>query len=173
MDLNNKKVLVAFFSHSGKNYVNGNVVDLTIGNTKVVAKYISEITKADTFEIESINAYPNDYNECTSVARKELNADFRPKLKSDIVIDDYDVIFLGYPNWWGTMPMPVWTFIESYDFTKKIILPFCTHEGSQMGSSENDLRMLLPDIVIKRGLAIRGSEANNSKAKVQKWIERA
>ena len=105
---NNSKCLIAYFSRAGKNYVNGNIVNLPVGNTEVVAKMIQDMTKGDLFHIESVNAYPVDYTETTEVAQTELRTKARPKLTHHLEsIVSYDMIFLGYPNWWGTMPMPV------------------------------------------------------------------
>ena len=84
----------------------------------------------------------------------------------------YDVIFLGYPNWWGTMPMPVYTFLESYDFSGKKIVPFCTHEGSSMGHSEKDIAKACPKSTILEGLAIHGTSASSAESKVSSWIDR-
>ena len=170
MDFNNKKILVAFFSHKGQNYVSGSIVELKKGNTAVVADMIAGLMNADVFEIQSVKEYPFQYNECTTVAKSELRENSRPKLTRDIDVTDYDVIFLGYPNWWGTMPMPVWTFLEEHDFTGKAIFPFCTHEGSGMGNSESDLRKLAAGAEIKKGLSIHGTSVNKAEVSVKNWI---
>jgi flavodoxin len=172
MDLKSKKVLVAYFSRNGQNYSNGKIVDLPIGNTEIVGKMIAGLVGADAFKIESVQEYPTDYNKCTVVAQSELRANSRPELVKNIDIESYDVIFLGYPNWWCTMPMPVWTFLEKYDFNKKIILPFCTHEGSGMGRSENDLKKLCPTSEIVKGLAIHGTDAGKAEPSIKNWIEK-
>jgi flavodoxin len=82
----------------------------------------------------------------------------------------YDVIFLGYPNWWGTMPMPVYTFLESYDFSGKTIVPFCTHEGSGMGHSEKDIAKTCPKASVLKGIAIHGTNASSADSNVSSWI---
>ena len=84
---------------------------------------------------------------------------------------DYDVIYLGYPNWWGTFPMAVFTFLESYDFTGKTIVPFCTHEGSGLGSSERDIKQLCPNAKILSGIAIRGGSVLSADNIVQSWLK--
>ena len=104
----------------------------------------------------------------------ELHANERPELKSFIEsIEEFDTIFVGYPNWWGTMPMAVFTFLEHYDFTEKTILPFCTNEGSGMGSSELDLNRLCKGATVKSGLSIHGAEAKDSEAKVVAWLNKS
>ena len=112
-----KKGLVAYYSRKGQNYVNGKIVELAVGNTAVIAKKIQVLTGSDLFEIDTMKLYPINYMETTRVAKNELNADARPELTDTVDnMDEYDTIYLGYPNWWGTFPMAVFTFLESYDF---------------------------------------------------------
>jgi flavodoxin len=172
MNLTNKKCLIAYFSRKGQNYVSGRIVDLKIGNTEVVANMIQKITGGDMFHIESVTAYPKDYTETTEVAKNELRAKARPKLTGHVEnMGAYDVIFLGYPNWWGTMPMPVYTFLESYDLSKKTIIPFCTHEGSEMGHSEQDIAKACPKAAVLKGIAIHGTDAGSAEPDVLNWID--
>ncbi|EUB33406.1 MULTISPECIES: flavodoxin [Fusobacterium] len=166
----NKK-LVVYFSHKGENYSKGRIVNLEKGKTEIAAEMISNILNADIFEIVAEKEYPFNYNECIEIAKKELRENSKIKLKQDIDIKDYDTIFVGYPNWWGTMPMPVWTFLEEKDFTNKKVLPFCTHEGSGLGKSESDIKKLIGDAEVLKGLAINGSEVNNSEKQIKKWLE--
>lgn len=167
------KTLIAYFSRSGNNYVGGKIIDLPVGNTEIAAKLIRELTGGDLFKIESLKAYSKDYNTCTEEAKKELRAGARPELASyPENLQDYDTVALGYPNWWGTMPMPVWTFLEKYSFSGKIILPFCTHEGSGMGGSESDIRKLCPGADVKKGLAIRGGNVKNAGKEIAAWLNR-
>jgi flavodoxin len=171
MKVNNAKYLIAYFSRPGNNYVNGNIVNLPVGNTEVVAKMIQEITGGDLFHIEAVHAYPEDYTETTDVAKEELRTSARPKLTGHLeTIASYDRIFLGYPNWWGTMPMPVFTFLEEYDYSGKTIVPFCTHEGSGLGRSISDIRKACPKSTVLDGLAIRGGDVNNAKNEVAAWL---
>lgn len=173
MKANDKKCLIAYFSRKGQNYVSGRIVDLKVGNTEVVAKMIQKITGGDMFHIKSVTAYPKDYTETTEVAKNELRAKARPKLTGQVEnMKTYDVIFLGYPNWWGTVPMPVNTFLESYDFSGKTIVPFCTHEGSGMGHSEKDIAKTCPKSTVLEGLAIHGASASSAESKVSSWIDR-
>ena len=108
---------------------------------------------------------------CIEEAKKDLRANARPELTNYLdSIDEYDTVILAYPNYWGTFPMAVATFLERYDFTGKTILPLCTNEGSGMGGSENGIRKLTPGADVKKGLPITGSRAAQSKADVQKWF---
>lgn len=141
-------ILIAYFSHTG--------------NTEVIASMIAEYTGGDLFQVETITVYPDEYNELIEQARQEQNDDARPELASSVEdMDAYDTIFIGYPNWWGTMPMTMFTFLESYDFSGKTVVPFCTHEGSALGSSERDISELIPDAELLEGLAVRGQTAQN------------
>jgi flavodoxin len=166
-----KKSLIAYFSRKGSNYVGGSIVNLPIGNTEVIANKIQELTGSDMFEIETVKSYPKDYTETTNVAKKELRENARPEL-TEIVddMDSYDVIYIGYPNWWGTMPMAVYTFFESYDFSGKTIIPYCTHEGSGMGSSERDIKKLCPNAKVLSGLAIQGGSVKNAAGTIKSWL---
>jgi len=171
MKATGKKCLIAYFSRKGQNYVSGRILDLKVGNTEVVANMIQKKTGGDMFHIETVTAYPKDYTETTEVAKNELRAKARPKLTGRVEnMGAYDVIFLGYPNWWGTPPMAVFTFLESYDLSGKTIVPFCTHEGSGMGHSEKDIAKACPKASVLNGIAIQGSSASSADAKVSSWI---
>lgn len=168
------RVLIAYFSRKGNNYLNGRIVNLPVGNTEVAAKLIQSLAGGDLFHIDPITAYPTDYNETTDVARRELDLNARPAFAGRVdAMEAYDVVILGYPNWWGTMPMAVWTFLESYDFGGKTILPFCTHEGSGMGHSEDDIRKLCPGAKILKGLAIKGGQVQRVGKDIEAWLTRA
>lgn len=173
MNLKGKKCLIAYYSRKGSNYVSGRIVDLPIGNTEVAANMIQEISGSDMFHIEAVKPYPKDYTETTKVAQDELRANTRPELTNHVKnMDSYDVIFLGYPNWWGTMPMPVFTFLEEYDFSGKTIIPFCTHEGSELGHSEKDILKLCPKATVLNGLAIHGSRVDAAKKDITNWLDK-
>lgn len=166
------KKLIVYYSRAYENYVNGMLKTLKIGNTEAAADIIQKLTDADIFKIEQAQDYSKNYNECIAQAQSDQKRNARPELKSyPESIDNYDLIYLGFPNYWGTMPMAVFTFLERFDFSGKTIKPFCTHEGSGMGSSENDIKMLCSDAVIKKGLAIHGSRVIKSKSDIEKWIE--
>lgn len=169
----NEKILIAYYSRKGSNYVNGSIVNLTVGNTEVAASMIQKIKDGDMFHIEAVKPYPNDYTETTNVAKDELRKNTRPELTDKVTgMDSYDVIFLGYPNWWGTAPMPVFTFLEYYDFSGKTIIPFCTHEGSGMGHSERDIKKACPGARVEKGISIRGGSVKGAEKDISKWIER-
>ena len=167
----NKKRLIAYYSRKGQNYVDGNIIDLPIGNTELAAKMIREIAGGDLFEIKTIKSYPVGYTETTEVAKLELRNNERPELETNINnMNEYETVILGYPNWWGTMPMAVFTFLEKYDFSGKTIFPFCTHEGSGMGKSERDIKRICPKSRIGKGLAITGSNVKNSSSEIKSWL---
>jgi flavodoxin len=169
----NSKSLIAYFSRKGNNYVGGSIVYLPIGNTEVIAKKIQELTGSDLFQIKTVKSYPEDYTETTNVAEEEKKQNARPELTETVDdMDSYDVIYIGYPNWWGTMPMAVFTFLESYDFSGRTIIPFCTHEGSGMGSSERDIKKLCPNAKVLSGLAIRGGSVDSADKDVATWANR-
>ncbi len=166
-----KKVLVAYFSHRGENYYNGKIVNLEVGNTECMAKIVAEELGADLFEIKNDKPYPKEYNALTDVAKKELNENARPSLISmDINVELYDIIFLGYPNWWGTMPMSVFTFLDSNNFKNKLIVPFCTHEGSGMGKSISDIKTLT-NADVSNGIAVWGYKVKGSEKQIKDWCK--
>lgn len=173
MDYRNKKCLAAYFSREGNNYVSGRIVNLPVGNTEAAAKMLQELTGCDMFHIDTIKPYSVNYNETTEVAQKELRENTRPELTGHVEnMDSYDIIFLGYPNWWGTMPMAVFTFLEEYDFSGKTIMPFCTHEGSGLGHSESDIKKLCPNAKVYKGLSIKGSSVKGAMKDIPSWLEK-
>ena len=165
------KTLIAFFSRADENYFGGAMRYVKVGNTEVVCGIMKDLISADTFKIEMKDSYSPVYMTCIEEAKQDLRAKARPELVSmPDSIEEYDTIILAYPNYWGTMPMAVFTFLEAFDFTGKTILPLCTNEGSGMGISERDIKKTCPGADVKKGLSITGSEAANSKASVQKWL---
>ena len=135
------KTLIAFFSRADENYFGGAMRYVKVGNTEIVAGIIKDLIPADSFKIEMKNPYSPVYMTCIEEAKKDLRAKARPALVSvPESIDEYDTVILAYPNYWGTMPMAVYTFLESFDFSGKTILPLCTNEGSGMGSSEREIK---------------------------------
>ena len=162
--------IIVYFSRAGENYVSGALKTLAVGNTQVAAEILREITGADIFRIEPVQHYSDSYNECIEQAKQDNQNNARPALKAlPDSLDGYDTIYLGYPNYWGTMPMCVFTFLEQFDFGGKTIKPFCTHEGSGMGTSERDIKKLCPGARVEKGLAIHGSRMNGAKAQLEKW----
>ncbi len=168
-----KKILVAFFSRAGENYAVG---DIEKGNTHIIAEMIAEETGGTLFHIEPVTPYPEDYTECTEVAKKERENRARPAIKGDIAVADYDVVFIGYPNWWGDMPMAVYTFIEKHNWNGKTVVPFCTHEGSGLSDTERKLKDACKGATVSEGLAIKGTTAQNSQPQalktVQTWLKK-
>ena len=162
----NKKALVVFFSHAGDNYSVGNIKE---GNTKIVADYISELTGADRFEIVTHKYDGMAYKPLCDLAQDEQIKDERPAFEGKY-LDDYDVIFIGGPVWWGTYPQVMFTFFDTYDLNGKTIYPFTTHEGSGLGSCVSDLRKAYPRADIKKGFSINGHEVRTGKSKVEIWI---
>lgn len=167
-------ILIAYFSRAGNNYVNGRIEELAQGNTEVVAQMIVQETGGDLFRIEPVEPYPADYHACTDQAAAEKRAATRPALRAlPGDLSGYDTVFLGYPNWWGTMPMPVYTFLEEADLSGKTILPFCTHEGSGLSGTEGDIARACPDATVLAGLAVHGADAARSHDEVARWARRA
>lgn len=165
-----QKTLVAFFSRTGENFFPGGMRYIDKGNTHIAAEILSELTGADLFEIKSVDGYSDVYKECVAQAVAEYKSNARPKLTNDVDISEYEVVFIGYPNWCGTMPMPVWTFLEGHDFTGKTVYPFCTNEGSGLANSISDINNLIPAANIKDGLSLKGSNVQNSKCEFEAWI---
>ena len=144
------------------------------GNTEIVAEFIQKAIGGDLFEVETVKPYAEDYYACIDEAQKELRANARPEIKSyPENLQSYDVIFVGFPNWWGTMPMAMFTLLEKYDLTGKKIIPFCTNEGSGMGSSERDLKKLCKGANVVKGLPVHGAEAAQSEKTVAEWAKRS
>ena len=163
--------LVIYFSRSGENYFGGELKNIEKGNTEVIAEYIQEFDGADLFKVEPAVEYPADYMQCIDVAKKEQQSDARPEIKETLdSIDDYDTIYIGFPNWWGTLPMPMFTQLEQLDFSGKVVKAFVTHEGSGFGSSEKDLKKLCEGAEIRKGLSIPGAKVYESKDAVKAWL---
>ncbi len=152
------KPLVVYFSRSG--------------NTRRLAELIHKRVGGDILEITPVTPYPADYQATVDQAKREQADNARPAVNTTIADPgQYSVIFLGYPNWWSSMPMPVWTFVEQNGLDGKTIAPFCTHGGGGMGPSESDLKKLLPHARVLKGLAVRGTSAGGAEKTVEKWLE--
>ena len=151
------KILIAYFSRTG--------------NTKEIALKIQEKTNGELFEIQPAEPYPENYKETTDKAKQELNSGYLPPLKSKRSnLESYDIIFIGYPIWWGTIPGPVRTFLTENNFSGKTIIPFCTHGGSGLSSSASDIQKLSPQSKMKEAFAISGSQAKNSENALSEWL---
>ena len=153
-----KKVLVAYFSRSG--------------NTRAIADHIKSLTGGDMFEIQVAKPNPEEYHACTEVAKKEKEDNARPTLKTKVEnIASYDVIFVGYPNWWGTTPMPILTFLESHDLNGKIVIPFCTHGGGGEQNCFKDFAKHIGKADSKKGFLVSGGQASSSRPQVESWLK--
>lgn len=168
------KILIVYYSRKGENYWNGSIRSISKGNTERVAEFIQKAVGGDLFEIDIVKPYDKDYYKCIDEAKQELNNNARPEIKSyPENFDEYDTIFVGYPNWWGTMPMCMFTFLEKYDMSGKTVIPFCTNEGSGMGSSERDLKKICKGAVVKSGLSVHGAESEKSESTVAVWAKKS
>jgi flavodoxin len=156
-ELGTKKVLVAYFSYSG--------------NTREIANQIHKSVGGDFFEIRPEKPYPKDYDEVKKQVNKEQQSDYKPMLKSKIKnIQLYDVVFIGYPNWWGTLPVPVKTVLSEYDSYGKIIIPFCIYEGSSLGQSVTDISKFCPKSNILDGIEVQSKDMKSAQNDVSKWL---
>lgn len=151
------KTLVAYFSYSG--------------NTKSVAEKIAEKTGADIFVIDTTYDYPEEYNAVIEQAQQEKRENARPELNATVDnMADYDTVFIGYPNWWGDMPMVVYSFLDEYDLSGKMIIPFCTHGGSGLSGTVSSIKNAEPNADVKEGLAIRDNALDSSDSAIESWL---
>lgn len=179
----NERVLIAYFSY-GENAALPDGVDAstsasinirngkTTGNTGVIANMIAEETGGELHSIMTKEKYPSDYNEVVEQGKVENQADIRPELISKIEnLDEYDTIFVGFPNWWYDMPMAMYSFFDEYDFSGKTIIPFCTSGGSGFSDSISTIKSLEPNAdVVENGLSISGSRIDNAQSDVDSWL---
>lgn len=142
------------------------------GNTETVANYIHEEIGGDIVKLETVQTYPEDYDELVDYAREEQRDNIRPELETTIEnIEQYDTIFLGYPNWWGDMPMPIYSFLDQYDLSNKTIAPFITHGGSGLSGTSANIANEEPDAVVTEGLAINGDDVDDCQDEVNEWLD--
>ena len=150
--------LVVYFSNSG--------------NTEILANFIHNYVGGDIIALEPTVAYPEDYNDLLDVAQEEQQSDARPEFNDlNIDIDDYDTIFIGYPNWWGDMPMIIYTFFDTYDLSGKTIAPFNTSGGSGLSRTVETIRELEPDATVTDGFTVLGDNVNRAMSDVEEWID--
>lgn len=143
------------------------------GNTRAVAEQIRNRTGGELFEVRTTHAYPEAYRATTDQARREQDSNFRPTLTAQVAnMENHKLVFIGYPNWWGTLPMALFTFLESYLFAGKTLVPFCTHEGSGLGRGPADIARLCPGATVLDGFAVRGGSAASAQANVDTWLKR-
>lgn len=156
------KVLITYYSRTG--------------TTREVATQIQQKVGGDLFELKTVHSYPREYRATTNQAKREQEANFRPQLTAELAnADAYDLVFIGYPNWWGTLPMAYFTFLERYRFAGKTLIPFCTHEGSGLGRGIGDIKSMCPDATILEGIALRGGgvdnvQGNAVRREVEAWL---
>lgn len=165
----NGKTLVVFFSHAGDNYSVGNV---KVGNTKIVADYISELTGADQFEIKTSKYDGMAYKPLCDLAKEEQQKGELPPFEGSVDVSKYETIFIGGPVWWGTWPQVMFTFFKKYDLSGKTLIPFTTHEGSGLGSCVKDLRKAYPKADVQQGFSMYGHDVRSGKARVEKWLKK-
>lgn len=164
-------ILIAYYSRTGENYFGGAYRRISVGNTEKAARMLASITGGKCFEIQQKVPYSDDYRTCVSQASEDWKRHARPELTVlPDSLEDYDEIYLGYPNYCGTMPMAVYTFLEHYDFTGKTIQPFCTHEGSGLSDTESDIRRAAPGAIVAKGLAIHGSHIAEAENAIARWV---
>ena len=165
-----KKAIVVFFSHAGDNYAVGNI---EVGNTKIVADYISEITGAEQFEIATHKYDGMAYNPLIKLAQEEAGKGELPEYEGDVDLSLYDTVFIGGPVWWGTYPQVMFTFFKKHkdDMKGKTVIPFTTHEGSGLANCVDDVKKAFPGANVMKGFSIYGHEVRTERAKVEKWLK--
>ncbi len=167
-NMENKKTLIVFFSRTGENY---GVGDINKGNTHIIAEMIAEQTNGTLFQVVPEKEYPHAYNDCVALAKQEKQSNARPAIKGDVAVEDYDVIYIGYPNWWADMPMPIYTFIEKHNWQNKTVIPFCTHEGSGLSNTEDYIKKACKGATVLQGLEVQGSIAQKSQDQARKTVQ--
>ena len=141
------------------------------GNTENVAKAIQSQTDSDIFEIVPATPYSDDYNTVLDVAREEQRSNARPAISGSIEnIEQYDVIYVGFPNWWGDMPMILYTFFDTYDLSGKTVALFCTSGGSGLSGTVNEVKSLEPNATVTQGLHIGSGSSSNPDNAVSEWL---
>ena len=160
--------IVIFFSHAGDNYSVGNI---EVGNTKIVADYISEITGADQFEIVTHKYDGMAYNPLIKLAKEEAQNGELPPYEGEVPdLSKYDTVFIGGPVWWGTYPQVMFTLFKDVNLDGKTVIPFTTHEGSGLANCVEDVKEAFPGANVTKGFAIYGHEVRTGRAKVEKWL---
>lgn len=154
-----KKMLIIYYSWGG--------------NTRFMAEQIRTLTGADIFALQTVDPYPTEYRATTEQARREQDSGYRPALSGRIDnLPEYDTVFIGSPNWWATLAMPFFTFLEEHTMAGKTLVPFMTHEGSAFGRTLTDIKTLCPNATIGEGLAIRGGRVRSSQPEIAQWLQK-
>ena len=164
------EALVVFFSHAGDNYAVGNI---EVGNTKIVADYITELTGAEQFEIVTHKYDGMAYNPLIKLAQEEAKNGELPEYEGDVDLSKYDTVFIGGPVWWGTYPQVMFTFFKKHanDLKGKTVIPFTTHEGSGLANCVEDVKDAFPGANVQKGFSIYGHEVRTERTKVEKWLK--
>lgn len=166
------KTLVVYYSRKGENHMPGGVQVLEKGNTAWAAEYIQKALNADLFEIDTVKPYPAGYRACCLQAVAEMTAKARPELRGQLPdLSAYETVFVCYPLWCGTAPMPVFTFLDHYDWTGLKVVPLCTHEGSGLANGPRDIAKACQGAVVAEGLAVRGHLAKDSEEEIAAWAK--
>ena len=166
---NMSKSIVIFFSHAGDNYSVGNI---EVGNTKIVADYITEIKGADQFEIVTHKYDGMAYMPLIELAKEEANKGELPPYEGTAPdLSQYDTVFIGGPVWWGTYPQVMFTLFKNINLDGKTVIPFTTHEGSGLASCASDVKKAFPKAKVTGEFSIYGHEVRTGKAKVEKWLK--
>ena len=171
--MSKENILIAYFSRAGENY---NVGFVEKGNTAFLAEMIAEEINGELFEIQTVKDYPEGYEETKAVVQEEQERNERPELSNDLdSLEAYDTLFIGYPIWWGDMPLAVYSFLESHEFAGERVIPFCTHEGSGLATTPQTLQRLVSEANVLAGLSISGKVAQESqdkaRAEVREWLK--
>ena len=167
------KIITVYFSIKGQTIGPGmTITNQEKGNTQMAAEFIHSAVGGDLFEIEAAKDYPEDHMELIDIAKKELNSHTRVEVKNyPDNFEEYDTVFFGYPNWWNTMPMVMFTFLEHFDWTGKRLIPFCTSEGSGFGSSIGDIKSATQNADVKDGISLKGSQVKTMESKISDWAK--
>lgn len=168
--MKDKKSLIIYFSRADENYFGGEMKYTDKGNTEVIAEYIKDYVDADVFKVEPLNPYPVNYMECIEEAKVRTKEHDAPIKENVPDISSYEVIYVGSPIYWGGMPEELFTALKGLDYSGKVVRPFTTHEGSGLSGVPRQLKEICVGAEILDGLAIIGSQVNNSKQKVEEWI---
>ncbi|WP_438497096.1 flavodoxin [Paenibacillus sp. IHBB 3054] len=178
-----QKILIAYFSRVGNTDFDSNVDAVTgaslnlqdsvlAGNTEIIADMIQQAIGGDLFLIATANKFPADYDTVVDLGQQQKEEDARPELSAHVDnIEDYDIVFIGFPNWWYDLPMAVYSFLEEYDFAGKTIIPFTTHEGSRFSNNDQTITRMLTGATVLDGLAIRGGDASDAQQEVNDWLQ--
>ena len=160
--------IVIYFSRADENYFGGSMKYVEVGNTEIAVQHFTELTGYDSFKLEMVQPYSADYMTCIEEAKAHLREKARPELKEMPDVSGYDTVILAYPNYWGTMPMAVFTFLDNADLNGKTVYPLCTNEGSGLGKSVSDIKKYAN---VGEGLSLSGSTVKNAKPQIERWLK--